>query len=72
MTMKEFIDVLKNNPNHAYDFICNNYYKMSKDELKDIAKELLFAIYDNVINTAEHDKIMNDVAMELESFYEEE
>lgn len=69
--MNEFIEVLKNNPNGAYDFICNNYYKMSKEELKDITKELLFAIYDNVINTAEHDKIMNDVAEELENSYVE-
>ena len=69
--MNEFIEVLKNNPNGAYDHICNNYYKMSKEELKDITKELLFAIYDNVINTAEHDKIMNDVATELENFYVE-
>ena len=67
--MKDFIEVLKNNPNNAYDFICNNYYKMSKEELKDIVKELLYAVYDNVINTAEHDKIMNDVATELENFY---
>ncbi len=67
--MKDFIDVLKNNPDNAYDFICNNYYKMSKEELKDIAKELLFAVYDNVINTAEHNKILNDVAEELENSY---
>ncbi len=69
--MKEFIDVLKNNPDNAYDFICNNYYKMSKEELKDIAKELLYAVYDNVINTAEHNKILNDVATELEDMYAE-
>ena len=69
--MKEFIAVLRNNPNGAYDFICNNYYKMSKDELKDITKELLYAIYDNVIDTKEHDKILDDVATELEEFYVE-
>lgn len=69
--MNEFIDVLKNNPNGAYDYICNNYYNMSKEELKDIAKELLYAIYDNVINTKEHNKIMNDVATELENSYAE-
>ena len=68
--MKEFIEVLKNNPNSAYDFICNNYYKMSKEELKDITKELLYAVHDNVTKT-EHDEILNDVAVELESFYEE-
>lgn len=68
--MNEFIEVLKNNPNGAYDFICNNYYKMSKEELKDITKELLFAIYDNV-DKVEHNKILADVAEELESSYVE-
>jgi helix-turn-helix protein len=68
--MKEFIEVLKTNPNGAYDFICNNYYKMDKDELKDIAKELLYAIYSNVTK-AEHNEILADVAAELENFYEE-
>lgn len=66
--MKEFIEVLKNNPDHAYDFISNNYYKMSKEELKDITKELLFAIYENVTKT-EHNDILNDVAKELEDSY---
>jgi len=66
--IKEFIEVLKNNPDGAYDFICNNYYKMSKDELKDITKELLFAVHDNVTK-AEHNKILNDVGEELENTY---
>ena len=65
--MKEFIEVLKNNPDGAYDFICNNYHKMSKEELKDVAKELLYAVYDNVTK-AEHNKILNDAAEELEDF----
>jgi formate-dependent nitrite reductase cytochrome c552 subunit len=69
--MKDFIEVLKNNPNGAYDFICNNYYKMSKDELKDIVKELLYAVHDNVTKV-EHDQILNDVATELEDNYEED
>lgn len=68
--MEEFIKVLKNNPNNAYDFICNNYYKMSKDELKNVAKELLYAIHSNVTKE-EHDKILNDVADELADTYEE-
>ena len=62
--MLELIKVLKNNPNGAYDFICNNYYNMSKEELKDFAKELLYAIHTNT-DKAEHDKILNDVAVEL-------
>jgi helix-turn-helix protein len=69
--MKEFIEVLKTNPNGAYDHICNNYYKMSKEELKDIAKELLYAVYSNVTK-AEHNEILADVATELEDFYTEE
>ena len=68
--MKDFIEVLKNNPDNAYDFICNNYYKMNKEELKDFAKELLYAVYDNM-TTAEHNKILNDVATELEYTYTE-
>ena len=30
-----------------YDFIANHYYKMDKDDLKDIILELLYGIYDN-------------------------
>ena len=62
--MKDFVQVLKNNPNGAYDYIANNYYKMSVEELKDIAKELLYAIHTNVTK-AEHDKILSDTAEEL-------
>lgn len=68
--MLEFINVLKNNPDGAYDFICNNYYKMSKEELKDVAKELLYAIHSNTDKT-EHDKMLDDVATELAESYEE-
>lgn len=70
--MKEFIKVLKENPNHAYDFIANNYHKFSKEELKDITKELLYAIYDNPIVKSEHDEILSSVAEELEDIYDEE
>lgn len=69
--MKEFIDVLKSNPNGAYDYICNNYHEMSKEELKNIVKELLYAVYDNVTD-AEHDEILMDTATELEDFYSED
>lgn len=62
--MKALIEVLKNNPNGAYDFMANNYYKYSKEELRDFAKELLYAIHTNTTEK-EHDKILNDVAEEL-------
>lgn len=69
--MEEFIGVLKNNPNGAYDFICNNYHNMSKTELKDAVKELLYAVHANVTKT-EHDKILNDAAEELKDIYKED
>lgn len=69
--MKEFIELLENNPDKAYDFISNNYYKMSKDELKDIAKELLYAMYDKMTKE-EHNEALADVAEELKSFYTED
>lgn len=68
--MNEFVQVLKNNPKAAYDFISNNYYKMSVEELKDITKELLYAIHTNTTEK-EHDKILSDVAEELEQQYED-
>ena len=70
--MKEFIKVLKENPSHAYDYICNNYHKFSKEELKDITKELLYGIYDNSIAKIEHDTILSSVAEELKDIYDEE
>ena len=62
--MKALIEVLKNNPNGAYDFMANNYYKYSKEELNNVIKELLYAIHTNTTEK-EHDKILNDVADEV-------
>lgn len=66
--MDDFISILQNNPDEAYDFICNNYYNMSKEELKDIIKELLYAVYENT-SRAEHNKIFYDVSLELVDTY---
>lgn len=67
--MKNFIEVLKNNPNHAYDHIASEGYKMSKEELVQIAKELLYTIYNN--NTkAMHNLMLEEVADELEDYIE--
>lgn len=62
--MNDFINVLKNTPNGAYDFICNHYYEMGKDDLQKVTKELLYAIHTNT-DTAKHNKILDDVAEEL-------
>lgn len=69
--MKEFIKLLEANPDKAYDFISNEYYRMSKDDLKNVAKELLYAMYDKMTKE-EHNEALADVAEELKSFYTED
>ena len=61
--MVEFVEVLKNNPNHAYDFIANNYYKFSKEELASVTKELLYAIH--YFNKTQEAEILESVGIEL-------
>jgi hypothetical protein len=75
--MNQFIEVLRNNPNHAYDFIANNGYMFEKTELIDIIKELLYGIYfeaewGSSITTADHDEILANTAEGLADMYEEE
>lgn len=69
--MTEFISILEHNPDAAYDFICNNYYRMSKEELKDATKELLFVIH-VMMDKKEHDKALSYVAEELRNTYTED
>ena len=69
-TMAEFTDVLQNNPDHAYDFISNNYYKFDKDELVNIIKELLLSIKNNC-HLQQQEFILNDAAIELDEQYDE-
>ena len=69
--MEKFVEILRNNPDHAYDFICNNAWQFSKDELRNIIKELLFAISHD-LSELEHEEILNEVAEELNDMYSEE
>lgn len=39
-----------------YDYIANNYYKMSKEQLKEIILELDYAIYNRVSNYQDFEK----------------
>lgn len=68
--MMQFTEVLRNNPNHAYDFISNNYWKMDKEELASVIKELLYALYHNT-NEVEQEEILEDVGIELDDQYED-
>ena len=70
--MENFIKILKEDTNSAYDYISNNYYRMDKGELGDIIKELLFAVYTYSIRDdglAEY-RILNDVLTNLTDIYE--
>lgn len=74
-TMMEFTEILKNEPQKAYDFICNNYYIFSKDKLADIIKELLYSLHYHVNNSFYDDlynDILTDVQIELDEIYDEE
>jgi hypothetical protein len=69
--MAEFTEVLKNDPKHAYDFICINYYKMDKTEIVAIVKELLYGIY-NDCDSMQMEQLLDDVAVELDEQYDEQ
>jgi hypothetical protein len=75
-TMTQFVEVLRNNPDGAFDFIANNGHKFSKSELVDIAKELLYGIYYEaefgLITEKDHDQILANAADELDERYKEE
>lgn len=60
---KQYLDALKNGD--SYDFICNNYFNFSKDELKDIILELTYAIDTEAKNFASAEEIMSSVYDEL-------
>ena len=70
LVYKDFIECLKNNPNHAYDYIANNACAMSKDSLTDICKELVYGIiyYETKREARE---ILGNVAEELTDLWEE-
>ena len=42
---EEFLKNLEIEYESVYDFIANNYSKFTKDELKDILLEIIYAIY---------------------------
>lgn len=69
--MMKFVEILRNNPNHAFDFMAENAWQFSKDELRSIIKELLYAISHDV-SELEHEEILMEVAEELNDMYSEE
>ena len=72
--MMEFTEVLKNEPQKAYDFIDCNAYRFTKDGLTDILKEILYSIHYHVNNRFYGDlyeDILEDVQIELDENYDE-
>ena len=65
--MVQFVEILKNDPNYAYDFIAQNYWNMDKEELANIVKELLYAIHS--FNKMEEAEILESIGNELEDIY---
>jgi len=49
---EEFLDTLLSDS--SYDYIANNYYKFTPEELKDIILELLYAIHTTAYLGEEH------------------
>ena len=74
-TMMDFTEILKNNPQKAYDFISCNYDLLNKSQLADIIKELLYSLHYHIDNTFYMDlyqTILTDVQIELDEQYDDE
>lgn len=63
-------DALKSD--NLYDFICNHGHEMSKDELSNIIKELVYAVGKVCLLESDKQDIFNAAADELIDQYEEE
>lgn len=63
MEIKEIIEGVKKEG--IFDFIVNNYWKLSKEDLRDVAKELDYAIC-SMYPKNEYDKIVNEFCKNLE------
>ena len=64
---EELLKALKEG--NLYGFICQNYHHFTKEELKDIIKELDFALWDRDKDT--HESVTKAVMRELEESYAE-
>ena len=71
----EFTEILKNEPEKAYDFIVCNSYRFKKEELCNILKELLQSMQYHINNSFYGDlykNILGDAQIELDENYDEE
>lgn len=70
--MKEFIEALNNGKGFAYLTDYENYSELSKDELRDIAKELVYAIENSGLIKSDINDVYETATENLtESYYYE-
>ena len=65
--MKQFVEILRNDHDTAFDFLADNAWKFSKDELRNISKELVYGIYMHV-RDMDQNSVFETVAEELEDY----
>lgn len=68
--MKQFVNVCENNPHHAYDFIAQHEHEASRNDLRSIILELLYAIADHHDHDRSEAAVLCSAASELVSFYD--
>lgn len=68
--MEELIKVLKESPNKAFDFVAANFWRFTKEDLKQVLLELMYAVY-HLSSESVHDKIMESCANSLDDIYTE-
>ena len=70
-TIAELLDVMKENPRRTYDFISENSYLLSKSEVIDVVKELLYSIH-SFCSESQAAEMLAMAADELEYQYKED
>ena len=65
----DIIRALKNG--NVFEFMANNWWEIEKEDLKDIAKELDYAIYE-MVSYLDYEKIQNNAIDNLMEVWEED
>lgn len=68
--MKEFIEICENNPHRAYDFMIRHEHEASRNELRNIILELLYAISDHHDHDRSEAALLCFTADEMISLYD--
>lgn len=69
--MMEFTEILKNNPSKAMEYIEANSYRMQKDDIANILKEVLRGMNIGCYHP-QYEQIMMDIQIELDEQYNED